>query len=59
MSYKDFKEIVFGSKEFTFDGSILELTGYFTGKKVLLDLGNIDEEMFEKLVVDDDDDEDW
>lgn len=58
MSYEDFREIVFRSKEFTFYGSVLEIRGYYSGKRVRLDLGNIDEEMFEELVVDDDE-EDW
>ena len=57
MDYSEFRKIINGSKQFTFHGSVLELTGYYTGKRVRLDLGNIDEDMFEELVVEDDEEE--
>ena len=61
--FKDFKEIIHGSKSFTFDGSVLEITGYYSGKRIRIDLDAIDEETFEEIVDDyddeDDDDDDY
>jgi len=53
-------EIVQGSKQYEFVGetySVLKLTGYYTGRRVKIDLSQIDEEMFEQLVVGNDDEE--
>ena len=40
-----------GSISYEFDGSVLTLTQYFTGKHIKLDLGNLTEEMLEELLV--------
>ena len=55
--YNDFLAILKHSMRYEFlrgQNGVLELTGYFSGKRVKLDLSLIDEEMFEQLVVEDD-----
>lgn len=42
-------EIIRGSKQFSFNGTVLEITGYYTGKSIRLDLGTLTEEMLEEL----------
>lgn len=48
-NYKDAMEIIRGSKQFSFSGTVLEITGYYTGKSIKLDLGALTEEMLEEL----------
>lgn len=48
-------QIIHGSKQFEFDGSVLIITSYYTGERLRLDLGNLDEEMLEALTPDDGD----
>lgn len=43
------QDILAGSIEFTFEGSVLILRGYYTGKEIQLDLSKIDEQMLEHL----------
>lgn len=57
MGYSDFLEIIRGSKAYEMDGTLLELTGYYSGKRITIDLGAIDEEMFEALVCEPEDEE--
>ena len=57
MTVQDFNKIIRGSMSYEFEGTVLTVTGYFTGKRVSIDLGALDDEMFEQLVVEDEDDE--
>lgn len=53
-------QIIHGSKQYEFHGPVLTVTGYYTGKKVKLDLSRLTEEMLEELILDDEeDDEDY
>ena len=45
--------IINGSKQYKFNGSILEITGYYTGETIRLDLSLLDDEMLETLQVED------
>lgn len=56
---KEFQEIVRGSKEYKFNGTVLEVTGYYSGKRIAIDLGKITEEMLEELQPDEEDEEEW
>lgn len=61
MEYNTFLKIIRGSKAYEMDGTVLELTGYYTGKRVRIDLAKITEEMFEEIAEEsdsEDDDED-
>ena len=49
MTYREFQSIIAGSKSYEFDGTCLEITGYYTGQRVRLDLSRITEEMFEDI----------
>ena len=58
--YDDFLAILKHSMRYEFlrgENGVLELTGYYSGKRVKLDLSLIDEETFEQLVVEDDEDD--
>ena len=55
--YNDFRRIALTSKSYTCEGSLLTLTGYWCGTSVTIDLGAIDEEMFEQIVVEDEDED--
>ena len=57
MTYEDFTEIIRGSVRYEMDGTLLHLTGYYTGKQVTIDLGAIDRETFEGLVAEPEEDE--
>ena len=61
MDIKKVLEIMRGSKRYEFHGSVLTVTGYYTGERVKLDLSNLTEEMLEVLApeVDDDVEEEW
>ena len=48
-TYENAIKIINGSKSFTFDGSVLEITGYYTGDSVKLDLSKLTPEMFDVL----------
>ena len=41
-----------GSIQYEFDGTVLTLTQYHTGKRIKLDLGCLTPEMLEELIVD-------
>lgn len=55
--FDEFRRIINGSMAYEFDGTVLELTGYYSGKRIRIDLSAIDEEMFDELLVDNEDDE--
>lgn len=57
-NYNEAMEIIWGSKQYSFSGTILEITGYYTGKSVRLDLGMLTEEMLEELTPEPDEEED-
>lgn len=48
-TYENAIKIINGSKSFTFDGPVLEITGYYTGDSVKLDLSKLTPEMFNEL----------
>lgn len=49
MNYSDFQRLLKSSKTFTFEGSVLVITDYYTGKKVNLDLSQLSEDVFEEI----------
>jgi hypothetical protein len=51
MNYKEFLNIITGSKRFRFDGTVLEIAEYYTGNTISLDLSRITEEMLEELII--------
>lgn len=55
--FETFAEILRGSKRYEIKGSVLTITGYYTGKEVKLDLSRLDEEVFNELLVTDEDEE--
>ena len=61
MDFSEVMQIIHGSKRYEFHGSVLTVTGYYTGERVKLDLSNLTEEMLEELAPDEDDDreEEW
>ena len=61
MDFNETMKIINGSKEFYFEGSVLTIKSYYSGKAVKLDLANLDEEMLEQLQPEDDNeyDEEW
>ena len=60
MNFSEVMQIIHGSKQYEFHDSVLTVTGYYTGKKVKLDLSRLTEEMLEELILDDEeDDEDY
>lgn len=54
---KEFRRIINGSKAYEFNGTVLEITGYYTGKRVRLDLSLITKEMLEELQPEEDEEE--
>lgn len=52
-------EIINGSKEYKFDGTVLTVKGYYTGEEIKLDLSKLTEEMLEELQPDPEEDESW
>lgn len=60
MDFLEVMEVLKGSKQYEFDGALLTVTGYYTGKQVRLDLSKLTEEMIEALTPEDDEeDEDY
>ena len=60
MNFSEVMQIIHGSKQYEFHVPVLTVTGYYTGKKVKLDLSRLTEEMLEELILDDEeDDEDY
>lgn len=59
MTYNEFQQMLRESISYEMQGNgVLELTGYFSGKRVKIDLSMIDEETFEQIVVEDEQDDD-
>lgn len=58
VGYDDAVRILGGSKSYEFEGTVLSVTGYRTGKEVRLDLGNMTEEMYDELKVEEELDDD-
>lgn len=50
--------IIRGSKEFSFEGSVLVIRGYYTGEVLRLDLGELDEDTLDLLQVDEETEDD-
>lgn len=50
-------EIIEGSKEYSFSGTILTLKGYYTGKTIKIDLSKINKEILNMIMVEDEDEE--
>lgn len=60
MNFSEVMEVLNGSKQYEFDGPVLTVIGYYTGKRVKLDLSKLTEEMIEELTPDDEEeDEDY
>lgn len=53
------RKILNGSKQFRFEGAVLELQHYYSGEKIKLDLSVLldNEDILEDMLVDDDEDE--
>jgi hypothetical protein len=59
-NYELFKSIINGSIEFEMEvGGQLTVTSYRTGESVTLDLSRINEDMFDELVTERDDEDDY
>lgn len=59
MDFSEVMQIIHGSKRYEFHGSVLTITGYYTGKEVKIDFSRLTEEMLEELTLDDEEDEDY
>lgn len=57
MNYKTFSEIINGSVRYEISGTVLTLTGYYTGKEVKIDLSKITPDMLEEIAAEPEDDE--
>ena len=49
--------ILRGSKQYNFNGTVLTVIGYYTGKRISLDLGKLDADMLEALTPDEEADD--
>lgn len=59
MNRAEFMKILRGSKQYEFvSDTRLEIIGYYTGKRVTLDLGELTEEMLEDIIVEDEEEDD-
>jgi hypothetical protein len=54
----DFIKLINGSIQYEMDGGVLEIIGYYSGKRVKLDLNRLNEEMLDELIVTDEEEED-
>lgn len=52
-----FRRILNGSIQYEIDHGELTITGYYTGERVTINLNYLTDEMFEELLVEDEDDE--
>lgn len=60
MDYQTFRDIINGSIQYEVHGTVLTLTGYYTGKRAEIDLAKITPEMLEEITADpDEDEEEW
>ena len=53
---KTLQKIINGSKEYSFNGTVLTIKGYYTGESIKLDLSLVDEKILKKIIARDDDD---
>ena len=51
------REIIGGSKEYSFSGTVLTLTGYHTGETIKLDLSKINKEILNVIMAEDEDED--
>lgn len=51
--YRTFRNILGSSKQYEFDDTRLTITGYYTGDEAVIDFGQMDEDMFDELAVND------
>lgn len=56
-NYHTFLDIIHGSKQYEMHSTVLTLIGYYSGKRVELDLAKITPEMLEEITADPDEDE--
>lgn len=56
MTHDQFIKMLFSSKQYKFEGSVLEITDYYTGESVKLDLSQLPEDVFEEMVSEDEED---
>jgi len=60
MDYETFLSIIHGSVRYEIDGTVLTLTGYYTGKEVKIDLSKITPDMLEEIAADpEENEEEW
>ena len=60
MDYETFLSIIHGSVQYQIDGTVLTLTGYYTGKEVKIDLAKITPDMLEEIAADPEEtEEEW
>ena len=52
---KTLRKIIGGSIEYSFSGTVLKITSYYTGESIKLDLSLIDEEILKEIIVKNDD----
>lgn len=50
--YELLQQIIHGSVRYEINGTVLTLTGYYTGKEVKIDLAKITPEMLDEIVAD-------
>ena len=55
MEFKTLSDIINGSVQYQISGTVLTLTGYYTGKEVKIDLAKITPEMLEEITAEPED----
>jgi hypothetical protein len=58
MDMFEFLKLINGSIRYEMERGVLEITGYYTGESVKLDLTRLNEEMLDELIVTDEEEED-
>lgn len=53
MDFMKFQRLLNKSKSYTFEGSVLTITDYYTGEEVRLDLSMMDEENYNAMLQED------
>ena len=49
MRIDEYAKIIYGSKRYCFDGTLLIISDYYTGKTVRLDMANMTQDMLDEL----------
>ena len=57
MDMFEFLKLINGSIRYEMGRGVLEITGYYTGKSVKLDLTRLNEEMLDELIVTDEEED--